>query len=73
VPPGALDARVNEETAMATATPQKTGAADAQEKIQRLRDLFADAPALGKQALENVLSELQSQVSAPRAKVETGD
>jgi pimeloyl-ACP methyl ester carboxylesterase len=37
-------------------------------EIQKLRDLFADAPELGKKALENVLRELTSQVlqtSAP--------
>jgi hypothetical protein len=36
---------------------------DAQGKIQKLRDLFADAPELGKKALENVLRELTSDVS----------
>ncbi len=44
----------------------KTGpeqAADAQQKIQELRELFADAPALGKKALENVLRELTAQVA----------
>ena len=33
-------------------------------KIQQLKDLFADAPELGKQALENVLQELKSDTSA---------
>ena len=33
--------------------------------------LFADAPELGKKALENVIAELKSQVSEPRAKVES--
>jgi len=36
---------------------------DAKGKIQKLRDLFADAPELGKKALENVLRELTSDVS----------
>src|SRR5262245_10345328 len=53
---------------MATTTTQP---ADAQQKIQKLRDLFADAPELGKKALENVIGELKSQVSEPRAKVES--
>lgn len=35
----------------------------AEEKIQQLRELFTDAPELGKKALENVLGELTSQVS----------
>jgi hypothetical protein len=38
--------------------------ADVEQKIQKLRDLFADAPELGKAALENVLRELRSDVSA---------
>ncbi|MGA9996133.1 MAG: hypothetical protein WBP93_12010, partial [Pyrinomonadaceae bacterium] len=33
------------------------------EKIQMLRKLFADAPEVGKKALENVLGELTSQAS----------
>jgi hypothetical protein len=32
-------------------------------KIQKLRELFADAPPLGKTALENALRELASQAS----------
>jgi hypothetical protein len=35
----------------------------AEEKVKQLRELFADAPELGKTALENVLKELTSQVS----------
>ena len=34
-----------------------------EEKIQQLRELFADAPELGKKALENALHELRSQAS----------
>ena len=36
-----------------------------EEKIQQLRELFADAPEVGKRALENVLGELTSQASEP--------
>ena len=43
----------------------------AEEKIQQLRDLFADAPEIGKRALENVLGELTSQVAEPRYRVES--
>src|ERR1700752_5168887 len=32
-------------------------------KIQKLRELFADAPEVGKKALENALHELKSQAS----------
>jgi len=35
----------------------------AETKIQKFRDLFADAPELGKKALENVLRELRSDAS----------
>jgi hypothetical protein len=42
-----------------------------EEKIQKLRDLFADAPEIGKRALENVIPELSSQVSQPRHRVES--
>ena len=60
---------------MATTTTQtQTGSkqpADAQQKIEAFRALFADAPELGKKALENVIAELKSQVSEPRAKVES--
>jgi hypothetical protein len=34
-----------------------------EQKIQQLRELFADAPEVGKKALENVLQELSSQAS----------
>src|SRR5262249_13978772 len=33
------------------------------ERIQQLRNLFADAPEIGKKALENALSALKSQAS----------
>lgn len=36
------------------------------EKIQHLRELYADAPEVGKKALENVLGELTTQASEPR-------
>jgi hypothetical protein len=40
-----------------------------EQKIQRLRELFADAPEVGRQALDNVLEELTSQVSEPRSRM----
>jgi hypothetical protein len=51
---------------MAAQKPMKTGSepsATAQQKIQELRDLFADAPEVGKKALANVLSEIISDAS----------
>jgi hypothetical protein len=51
---------------MATQTLVATGQEQdltVEEKIQQLRALFADAPEVGKAALENVLAELTSQAS----------
>jgi hypothetical protein len=49
---------------MATATPVASKSdKTAEEKIQQFRELFADAPEIGKKALESVLHELKSQVS----------
>jgi hypothetical protein len=42
-----------------------------EEKIRQLRELFADAPELGKKALEGVLKELTSQVSEPPPPIES--
>jgi len=42
---------------------------DAQQTIEQFRALFADAPELGKKALESVIAELKSQVTEPREKV----
>src|SRR5512133_298328 len=50
-----------------TATPTKVKgsgkSASAQQKIQELRELYADAPELSRRALENVLQELTDQVA----------
>jgi len=43
----------------------------AEAKIKQLRELFADAPEVGKTALENVLKELKSQVSEPPPPIES--
>jgi hypothetical protein len=59
---------------MQTQTQIAAGAEERQageEKIKQLRDLFADAPDLGKNALENVLRELSSQVSEPPPPIES--
>ena len=55
---------------MATAATLKTSSQDepkhdhtVEQKIQKFRDLFADAPEIGKKALENALNELKSQAS----------
>jgi hypothetical protein len=44
---------------------------DVEAKIQQFRDLFADAPEIGKKALENALHELRSQTSALPPAVES--
>src|SRR5215813_15126604 len=56
---------------MATQTPTRPEEQTAEEKIQELRALFADAPEVGKRALENVLRELKSQVSTPPPAVQS--
>ena len=58
------------------ATQSQTGTAPepeqtAEEKIQQLRKLFADASDVGKKALENVIRELTSQVSEPPPAIES--
>ena len=42
-----------------------------EQKIEKLRELFADAPELGKRALENVMRELKSQASSMPPPVES--
>jgi len=56
-----------------TLTPTESERARAgKEKIQQLRALFADAPELGRKALDNVLHELTAQASeAPALPVES--
>src|SRR5690349_10779323 len=58
------------------ATPTETSAdaakdATVEQKIQRVREMFADAPEVGRKALENVLAELTSQVSEPKTRMES--
>jgi hypothetical protein len=55
-------------TEVSTSTPQGQ-AQTAEQKIQAVRELFADAPEVGRRALENVLEELRSQVVAPRTRM----
>src|SRR4029077_3269142 len=47
--------------------PELTGT----QKIQQLRELFADASDVGKRALENVIKELSGQVSDPPQPIES--
>src|SRR5262245_33507601 len=37
----------------------------AEQKLQQFRELFADAPELGRKALENVITEIRSQATRP--------
>jgi hypothetical protein len=55
------------QTQTATASQSDAGA----QEIQQLRELFADATDVGKTALENVIKELSSQVSAPPPAIES--
>ena len=59
---------------MATQTQKGTAAEPeltAEQKIQQLRELFADASDVGKKALENVIKELSGQVSDPPQAIES--
>ena len=61
-------------TTTTTQTEMQTGSKqppEAQAKIQQLRDLFADAPELGKKALENALLEIRKQAETPPPAIET--
>jgi len=60
---------------MATQTREKTGSeesSDLEGKVQKLRELYADAPEIGKTALENVIRVLKSGAPArkPTARIE---
>jgi len=57
-------------TQMATANKPEQGSATEQ-RIQKIRDVFADAPQLAKTALENAVQDLTSQVSEPRSRMES--
>jgi hypothetical protein len=59
---------------MITETQTSTKAQQAQsgkDKVQQLRDLFVDAPELGKKALENALQEIRKQAEAPPPAIES--
>jgi hypothetical protein len=61
---------------MAVQTPVKTGSeqlTDLEQKVQKLRALYADASEIGKTALENVIRALESGAPAkePAARIET--
>ena len=59
---------------MATQTEAKTGSeySDTDRNIEQLRDLFVDAPELGKRAVENILPELTSSaVKTPESRIES--
>jgi hypothetical protein len=56
-------------TTQALTKPEQHSAIE--QKVQKLRDAFADAPQLAKTALENAARELTSQVSEPRSRMES--
>ena len=57
-------------TQTATANRPKQDSATEQ-KIQKLRDVFADAPQMAKTALENKVQDLASHMSEPRSRMES--
>jgi hypothetical protein len=58
---------------MTTAVQTDTSRDEVAEKIARFRELFADAPGYAKQAVENTIDELRSQVAAiePASRMES--
>src|SRR5215813_2799898 len=48
-----------------------TQTANAEKKIQKVRELYADGPQYAKTALENSIAELTSQASKPRSRMES--
>src|SRR5713101_8680299 len=61
---------------MTTQTQAKTGSeqsSDLEQKVQKLRELYADAPEIGKTALENVIRALRASAPAkePVARIES--
>src|SRR5258705_13991921 len=42
-----------------------------EQKIQKLRDVFADAPQMAKTALENKIHDLASHLSEPQSRMES--
>src|SRR4029079_6975875 len=67
-----VSTQLKEETKMATQTAIKQESEQTLEKkIQRLREVYATGPQVGKTALEKVLGELTSFASTTRARVES--
>jgi hypothetical protein len=54
-----------------TQTTAPKSSEDAKKKVQQLRELFADAPELGKKALENVIQGLTRDAAAPPPAIES--
>lgn len=60
---------------MATQTQKKTGSeqsSDLEQKVQKLRELYADASEIGKTALENVIRALRSDAPAKEPAAQIG-
>jgi hypothetical protein len=56
---------------MTTQTATKSEQQNAEKKIQKVRELYADGPQYAKTALENSIGELTSQASKPRSRMES--
>src|SRR5262245_8143676 len=54
-----------------TATKSEQAHQNAEKKIQKVRELYADGPQYAKTALENSIGELTSQASKPRSRMES--
>src|SRR6516165_10512765 len=55
-----------ENAAMATQTLTRPAEDEAEKKIQKLRELYADAPELGRTALENLIGGMKATLSSGR-------
>jgi hypothetical protein len=53
-----------ENTAMTTKTLTKPEASEAEKKIEKLRELYADAPEIGRVALENLIKGMKAKVAS---------
>ena len=56
---------------MTTQTLTRPEADETQEKIQKLRDVFADAPQMAKTALENITQDLASHMSESKSRMQS--
>jgi|SRR5262245_30673064 len=62
----------NSNTAMTTKTLTKAEASEAEQKIEKLRELYADAPEVGRSALERLIGSMKDGVISDTAPASAG-